>query len=261
MEEIDKKRPYKFPLFSNLYYFVVLTVKWIFTGRKDMRYYAMERLANIFDPRFRFTEFGQVWREDKKFEEYYANFEGENYHSLDRKYTVNQFLPLIKNVAGDTVECGAYKGATSFLICAFIQQQGQSKKHHIFDSFEGISKPQKEDGAYWKEGDLATSEEICRNNLAAFDFVKYHKGWIPDKFPEVKDLRFSFVHIDVDLYQPTLDSVIFFYERLSKGGIIICDDHGFSTCPGAKKAMDDFFTAKPEKPVMLTTGQSVVIKE
>lgn len=261
MKEINKKKYYRFSVFSNLYYFMLLSVKWIFTRRKDLRYYAMERLANMFNPGFRFTEFGQVWREDKKFEEYYAHFGGNNYHSLDRKYTLNQFLQLTGNVEGDTAECGAYEGATSYLICAFIREHEQIKTHHIFDSFEGLSQPQKEDGAYWKKGNLSASEENCRNNLSAFGFVEYYKGWIPDKFPEVKDLRFSFVHIDVDLYQPTLDSVEFFYERLNKGAVIICDDYGFSTCPGAKKAMDDFFATRPEKLIMLTTGQSFMIKE
>ncbi len=261
MKDLKHKTSYPFRFFSNLFYFIRLTLKWIVTRRKDLRYYAMERLGNMFDPHFHFTEYGQVWRDDKKFEAYYTGFEGDNYHSIDRKYTVNQFLQLTKNVDGDTVECGSYQGATSYLICAFIQQHGQSKAHHIFDSFEGLGKPEKEDGGYWKEGDLSTSEEVCRNNLSAFGFVKYYKGWIPGRFAEVKEMRFSFVHIDVDLYQPTLDSVRFFYERLNKGGIIICDDYGFSTCPGAKKAIDDFFKEKPEQAVMLTTGQSFIIKE
>ena len=160
---------------------------------------------------------------------------GDNFHSIDRKYTVNRFLQLLTNVPGDTVECGAYKGATSYLICAYIQQQGQPRTHHIFDSFEGLSSPKTADGLYWKKGDLATDEESCRNNLAAFGFVKYYKGWIPDRFDEVKDKQFSFVHIDVDLYQPTLDALFFFYERLNKRGVLICDDYGFSTCPGTKK--------------------------
>ena len=261
MEEKNIKKPFKFPFFSNMYYFLILTAKWIVTGRKDLRYYAMERLGNMFNPHFHFTEFGEIWREDKKFEAWYAGFVGDNFHSIDRKYTVNRFLQLLTNVPGDTVECGAYKGATSYLICAYIQQQAQPRTHHIFDSFEGLSSPKTADGLYWKKGDLATDEESCRNNLAAFGFVKYYKGWIPDRFDEVKDKQFSFVHIDVDLYQPTLDALSFFYERLNKRGILICDDYGFSTCPGTTKAMDDFFKDKPEMVIMLTTGQAFIIKE
>ncbi len=248
-------------MFRNAYYFIRITAKWIVTGKKDLKYYAMARLGNIFNSRFHFTEYGQVWRDDTAFEKYYDDLVGDEYYSIDRKYTVNQFLQLVKQVEGDTAECGAYEGATSYLVCAFIQQLHLTKTHHIFDSFEGLSKPQTEDGEYWAAGNLAAGEEICRKNLSPFNFVKYHKGWIPDKFTEVKELRFSFVHIDVDLYQPTLDSIAFFYERLNKGGIMICDDYGFVTCPGAKKAMDDFFTDKPETVIMLTTGQSFIIKQ
>lgn len=261
MIQIQKMKKHRFPFFRNTYYFVRISVKWLITGRKDLKYYAMARLGNMFNSKFHFTEYGQVWRDDVAFEKYYDDLIGDEYHSIDRKYTVNQFLQLIKNVEGDTVECGAYKGATSYLICTFIQQHAQSKTHHIFDSFEGLNKPNKEDGDYWKEGNLATPEDICRKNLSQFYFVKYYKGWIPERFSEVQELRFSFVHIDVDLYQPTLDSIAFFYERLKKGGIMICDDYGFVTCPGAKKAMDDFYIDKTEPVIMLTTGQAFIIKQ
>jgi hypothetical protein len=261
MKQLKKMKKYRFPFFRNTYYFLRITAKWIVTGKKDLKYYAMARLGNMFNSTFHFTEYGQVWRDDTAFERYYDDLVGDEYHSIDRKYTVNQFLQLTKNLNGDTVECGVYKGATSYLICEFIQQDVQSKEHHIFDSFEGLNKPGKEDGEYWNEGNLATSENFCRKNLSKFGFVKYYKGWIPDRFTEVKELKFSFVHIDVDLYQPTLDSIAFFYERLNKGGIMICDDYGFITCPGAKKAMDDFFIDKPETVIMLTTGQSFMIKQ
>ena len=65
------------------------------------------------------------------------------------------------------------------------------------------------------------------------------KGWIPSRFDEVSHRRFAFVHIDVDLYEPTRDSIAFFYSRLSEGGILLIDDYGFSTCPGATRAVDE----------------------
>jgi O-methyltransferase len=254
-------KKHRFLFFRNAYYFVRITAKWIVTGRKDLKYYAMARLGNMFNSKFHFTEYGQVWRDDKNFEKYYDDLVGDEYHSIDRKYTVNQLLQLIKNIEGDTVECGVYKGATSYLICACIQQHTRSNAHHVFDSFEGLSKPGSEDGGHWKEGNLTVAENICRKNLLSFDFVKYYKGWIPERFAEVQAFTFSFVHIDVDLYQPTFDSISFFYERLNKGGIMICDDYGFITCPGAKKAMDDFFADKTEPVIMLTTGQAFIIKQ
>ncbi len=131
----------------------------------------------------------------------------------------------------------------------------------MFDSFEGISAPLIEDGNYWEKGNLACSESVIRENLKEFDFVVYHKGCIPTKFQEVSDVKFCFVHLDVDLYQPTLDSLTFFYEKMIQGGIILCDDYGFTTCPGAKKAMDSFFSDKHEEVVSLPTRQGFVVRK
>ena len=111
----------------------------------------------------------------------------------------------------------------------------------VRNSFEGLSKPSNADGGFWSKGDLSAGESVVAENLAEFiDRVVFHKGWIPDRFNEVSQKRFSFVHIDVDLYEPTKASIEFFYDRLNNGAVLICDDYGSGICPGATKACDDF---------------------
>ena len=44
------------------------------------------------------------------------------------------------------------------------------------------------------------------------------------------------------------------------GGIIICDDYGFSTGPGATAAVDEYLAAKAEKMIMLPYGSGLLIK-
>ena len=84
---------------------------------------------------------------------------------------------------------------------------------------------------------------------------------IPDRFPDVADREFRFVHIDVDLYEPTLDSLAFFYPRLVTGGILLCDDYGFTTCPGARRAFDEMVHEWGLGGVIeLPTGQGFVVK-
>jgi hypothetical protein len=218
-----------------------------------------ERISRLIYPTLKFSEFGRLYLEDPEFLDYYNSYVGpENYHSLDRKFALDQLIQLTTQVEGDTAECGVYEGASSFLICRRIR--GSSKQHYAFDSFEGLSEPGVEDGCYWRQGNLAAAEQRVRDNLRSFDFVVYKRGWIPARFAEVQDRRFSFVHIDVDLYQPTLSSLEFFYDRLTTGGVMLCDDYGFSTCPGAKLAMDSFFSERPESIVHLPTGQGFIIK-
>jgi len=94
-----------------------------------------------------------------------------------------------------------------------------------------------------------------------FRSIRYHKSWIPSRFCDVGDLQYSFVHINVDINQPTKDSLEFFYPRLSPGGILLSDDYGYHTRTGARTAFDDLAATTPEKTVMrLPTGQGFLVK-
>ncbi len=68
--------------------------------------------------------------------------------------------------------------------------------------------------------------------------MRLHPGWIPERFADVGDQSFAFVHVDVDLYEPTRNSLEFFWPRLAPGGILSCDDYGLTQFPGARQAVD-----------------------
>ena len=183
----------------------------------------------------------------------------------DRCFTLMTSARMVRNIPGNFAECGVRYGKSSLFLLTGAGAQS-TKRLHIFDSFPGLSEPSDADvqsggKSEWSKGDLAVPQDIVRQNLSAFgDRVDLHKGWIPDRFNDVADQEFSLVHVDVDLYEPTLASVEFFYPRVKPGGIIICDDYGSGDCPGAKKAIDEFFADKPENVLSLTSGQSIVIK-
>jgi hypothetical protein len=217
-----------------------------------------EKLTRWFYPRYRFNDYGRLFLYDESFLADCARF-AVSPRTMERRYVVWQTMKLVRHVPGDTAECGAYKGATSFLICKGTL--GSGKPHHVFDSFEGLSTPSAADGDHWERGNLAAAEAVVRANLSDFDFVQYHSGWIPERFPDVADRTFSFVHVDVDLYQPTRDSVAFFYPRMLPGGIIMLDDYGFLRCPGARQATDEIMADKREEIVLLPTGQAFIQKQ
>ena len=93
MKQIKKMKKHRFPFFTNAYYFVRITAKWLITGRKDLKYYAMARLGNMFNSKFHFTEYGQVWRDDTAFEKYYDDLVGDEYHSINRKVFARKYRP------------------------------------------------------------------------------------------------------------------------------------------------------------------------
>jgi len=222
------------------------------------RYFLAELLAYRLDHEAVLSERDRMWLSDRDFSDRYRRFDPDSLRRMDRIYLLDQLARLAATLPGDTVECGAYAGASSYFICRRIA--GSGKLHHIFDSFAGLSPPGPQDGDYWRQGDLASPEETARTNLAEFDFVRFYKGWIPDRFVEVADRSFSLVHLDVDLYRPTRDCLEFFYPRMVEGGVLIMDDYGFSTCPGARRAALEFFSTGGEVVLDMPTGQGVVFR-
>lgn len=202
--------------------------------------------------------------QDEDFAREIARLCPENDVTHERKYNLDQLFQLVADVPGDVAECGVYKGGSAFFLARHIVRRGLDKRLCLFDSFEGLSAPADIDGSYWQAGALTGTIEHVQNALAPLGpvpFVEFYKGWIPDRFSEVADRRFCFVHVDVDLYQPTLDSIAFFYPRMEPGGIILLDDYGFESCPGVTAAVDQFMADKPEPIINLSAGGAFIMKK
>ncbi|MGI9357006.1 MAG: TylF/MycF/NovP-related O-methyltransferase [Rhizobiaceae bacterium] len=237
-------------------------------GRDDYRYHQFKRAKKIARRQgYEIYKSHLIWLTDAEFLKAREECERRGIHGIpnDRCYMLLESARLVRGVAGSFAECGVRYGKSSrFLLTGMAP--GSAKDFHIFDSFEGLSEPGKDDldekgATVWEPGELNVPEDVVRRNLSGFGTsIELHKGWIPERFGDVDDERFSLVHIDVDLYEPTYDAVNFFYSRVSPGGVIICDDYGSAYCPGAKKAIDEFFADKPEAVIALPTGQSLVIK-
>jgi hypothetical protein len=209
-------------------------------------------------------DFGRRVDLDAHFAADFARVCPEADYSFERKYNIDQIARLALRVSGDVAECGTYKGASAFFLARRIQEAGGGRRLCLFDSFAGLSPPDQGDGDWWQAGNLSASKETVLSILAPLgdlSFVEIYDGWIPHRFPEVADRRFCLVHIDVDLLAPTRDSLGFFYPRVSKGGIIVLDDYGHQSCPGATFAVDSFMADKPEPIVNLASGGAIIIKE
>ncbi len=202
------------------------------------------------------------WFKQKNFWEFIGQYDEKRGLNAHRKWSLAQLFRLCAHLPGDIAECGVYTGASSLLLCESIKRLNlQEKKCHLFDSFEGISEPGLEDGNHWTRGDLSCAENYVLETFAEYKSIVYtYKGWIPDRFMEVAENKFCFVHIDVDLYQPTIDCLRFFYPRMIDGGIILCDDYGSSLCPGATKACEEYMLDKTESVIALASGGGFLMK-
>ena len=197
------------------------------------------------------------------FQEIYDRIRANVICREDHCYVIQNFTKHCSLFEGDFAECGVYKGGTAFLIAdTLVNNSVQERKLHLFDTFAGMPATAKEDPSGMKEGQLGdTSLSAVEEYLKKFPFIVFHPGLIPETFEVVKDRKFAFVHIDVDLYQTSKDCCNFFYDRLIPGGVMIFDDYGMLYFKDSeKRAVDEFFSDKPESPIALHTGQCIIIK-
>ncbi len=195
-----------------------------------------------------------------------------------RFYNLIQFYCSTFSLEGETAEAGCLFGLSSFLMCGYERLKDPSfsgKGHHIFDSFVGLSTPTREDiqkdienpyiNKLLKRKEKGKHRhrsflEITKKTLSEFPDIQYNIGWIPEVFKNLPDREYRFVHVDVDLYEPTYASFEYFYPRLIKGGVIVCDDYGFVGWPGAKAAVDKYCEALNIPIIRLTTGNAAILK-
>jgi len=180
---------------------------------------------------------------------------------IERAFLLYQFAKQAKNVFGDVVEVGVYRGGGAMLIADAMK--GSDKAIHLFDTFEGMPEvDSKEDNTnYMKKGLYAdTNLNEVKNFLSEFKGIEFYKGFFPKTAQPIVNKKFCFVHIDTDIYQSTKACLEFFYNKMNPKGIIVCDDYGNPDVKGVKKAVDGFFENKKEFPINSTQYQCVIIK-
>lgn len=174
---------------------------------------------------------------------------------LNEAYQIYMAVKSTAKIEGNVAEVGTYKGGSAKLICL---AKG-NKPLHIFDTFTGLPEvSQIDDTNRFHGGDYTGSLELVKSYLEDCNNVFFYKGYFPETAKPVENKTFSFVHLDVDLYESTKSCIEFFYPRLSKGGIMI--SHNYIDAIGVRKAFDEFFKNKPEPVIEMSGTQCLIVK-
>ena len=170
------------------------------------------------------------------------------------QFVIHSVAKAYANVPGEFAEVGVFQGCSAKLIC---DAKGD-KPLHLFDTFEGLPEPTEHDNGVLNKGWFACSLESVQELLKPYPNVHFHKGLFPQSAVGMEDHRFAFVNLDVDLYESTLESLKFFYPRMSAGGVIV--SHDFSILEGVKRAFEEFCRDKIERPIELPSTLCMLIK-
>jgi O-methyltransferase len=179
----------------------------------------------------------------------------------DRAYVLYQFVKQCTRLPGEMAECGVYKGGSAQLIAITLAKQATL---HLFDTFAGVPDFALPERDYHHPGQYAdTSLEAVKQRLREYqESCIFHPGVIPDTFTEVAEVRqYSLVNVDVDLQPTNRACCEWFWPRIVPGGVMIFNDYGFYPYRiSTRGTVDEFFAARQEQPIILPTGQAVVIK-
>jgi O-methyltransferase len=170
-------------------------------------------------------------------------------------FMVYSFGKAYNRLPGAMAEVGVFQGASAKLLC---EAKGDGVELHLFDTFGGLPQSTSADKGVHHENQYPCSLESVKQYLKDYDNVSFHPGLFPASADSLPEMKFSFVHLDVDLYESTLAGLEYFYPRLLPGGVIL--SHDYSILAGVKKAFTDFLKDKPELPVQLPSTQCMLIK-
>lgn len=153
----------------------------------------------------------------------------------------------------EMAEVGVFQGGSTRMIC-----EGKGDRTlHLFDTFEGLPESHEIDKRTDRQ-DYACSLDSVKEYLKDQPNLVFHKGLFPDTGVDVEGSRFSFVNLDMDLYEGTLAGLRFFYPRLVPGGILI--SHDYSILPGVRAAFEEFLADKPEPAIEMPSSQCMIVK-
>ena len=200
-----------------------------------------------------------IWQDDQNFISSYSKIQDISLVSPYRCYFIYQFAKQCNSVEGDFAQVGIYKGGSAKLIDS-VRDKG--KNFFLFDTFEGLPEHNPDIDGYEKGKFGDTSLKEVETLFKDSKNAKVIKGKFPDSADLIKENKFSFVYIDVDLYESSYKALEFFYSRMSKGGVIVFDDYGWQYCRGIKKSIDDFIEKNniKEIPIITTKYQAILIK-
>lgn len=181
--------------------------------------------------------------------------------TFEKKYRISHFdrnlinthenicegIELTKNIIGDYIEIGVYMGGSALTALNYMKEINLSRNVYLLDTFNGFNYEESKDSLdieWYKTHDVFENEIKAKLylNETLKDFKNYElvtSNICQNDLPE-KIKRISLANIDVDMYEPTRDSLLKVSKKMSKDGIIMCEDPVHRGLSGSLYAMEDF---------------------
>lgn len=153
----------------------------------------------------------------------------------------------VNRIQGNVAECGVNRGE----FAEFINKYFFDRKLYLFDTFRGFEEKDLKfelsiGKSYFERSSFNNQElfqctniDIVKRRMKNVEKCEFCIGCFPESAIEVKD-EFCFVNLDMDLYQPMLAGIDFFYPQMVSNGVILLHDYFHPDLQGVKRAVDDY---------------------
>ncbi|MBA3350189.1 MAG: class I SAM-dependent methyltransferase [Actinobacteria bacterium] len=146
-----------------------------------------------------------------------------------------------RGIEGAVAEVGVYQAN----FAAILNHHFPDRTLYLFDTFEGFDprdvRLDKSQGWTSVPQDFGgTSIAAVMKKLPHPDKVRIQAGWFPESVRDCEGETFCLVSIDVDLFQPILAALRWFYPRLAPGGYLLVHDYNNDEYMGVKHALRQF---------------------
>lgn len=163
-----------------------------------------------------------------------------------------KLIDEFKNIEGDYVECGVWKGGMSAAAATIL---GTRRKYLLFDSFQGLPEAAPIDGTAaidWQRDEVvqASFKNCSAEKSFAVEAMKLAgkidyelvEGWFEQTLPGYAfNNPVAVLRLDGDWYESTLTCLKYLFPQVAEGGLIILDDYYF--WDGCSKAVHDYLSS------------------
>jgi hypothetical protein len=154
----------------------------------------------------------------------------------------------------------------SLAICDYLDFNSTGKSFWLFDTFNGIPTEQvserERDIGILAENEANYSEcfELARANFGAFPGAHLIRGRVPHVLTTVEIDHVAYLSIDMNIVEPEVAALTFFWDKLTPGAPVVLDDYGWTQHLAQKEAMDVLASERDVKILELPTGQGLLFK-
>jgi O-methyltransferase len=202
------------------------------------------------------------WITDRPFRDDYDKVYKNTLVDAYRCYELWSLAGQALRTPGDILEVGVWRGGTGVLAALQARRVSPTAKVYLCDTFAGVVKAGAKD-SYYKGGEHTdTSADIVRELVAqaGVENVEILVGMFPDDGGDsLAQKRFSFCHIDVDVYESGRAVFEWVWPKLNSGGIVVFDDYGFFMCDGITRLVNEL--AAPGRTLIHNlNGHAILLK-